>query len=95
MLIEEAENNKISCPYCRSKFKYEAKKSTTFAYCTNENCKAIWMVAKDSKNQILLAECYEKKILLEYFVELPFNLGLPTGFYSFEKPNQLMGQEND
>ena len=90
MLIEEAENNKISCPYCSSRFKYEVKKSTTFAYCSNEDCKAIWMVAKDPKNKILLAECYEKKFLFEFFVELPFNLGLPTGFYSFDKPKQIM-----
>ncbi len=90
MVIEEAENNKISCPHCSSRFKYEVKKSTTFAYCINEDCKAIWMVAKDPKNQILLAECYEKKFLFEFFVELPFNLGLPTGFYSFDKPKQIM-----
>lgn len=48
------------------------------------------MVAKDSKNRILLAECNEKKFLFEFFVELPFKLGLPTGLYSFDKPKQIM-----
>ncbi|TES99985.1 MAG: hypothetical protein E3J90_04415 [Promethearchaeota archaeon] len=48
------------------------------------------MVAKDSKNRILLAECNEKKFLFEFFVELPFKLGLPTGLYSSDKPKQIM-----
>lgn len=26
---------------------------------------------------------------LEYFVELPFNLSLPTGLYSLNIPNQI------
>jgi len=26
---------------------------------------------------------------IEYFIELPFNLSLPTGLYSLNKPNQI------
>jgi len=27
--------------------------------------------------------------LIEFFIELPFNLGLPTGLYAYDKPKQI------
>lgn len=80
----------MKCPLCQSKMNFAKKRSITFAYCTNKECEKIWMLNKGSNNQILFSESYEKSFLIEFNVELPFNLGLPTGFYSFGKPNQIM-----
>ncbi|KKK98160.1 hypothetical protein LCGC14_2645530, partial [marine sediment metagenome] len=56
----------------------------------NQNCEKVWMFHYSEDGNIVGIECYELNFLIEFNIELPFNLGLPTGHYSYETPNQIM-----
>ncbi|MFW9773070.1 MAG: tetratricopeptide repeat protein [Candidatus Thorarchaeota archaeon] len=89
MTEDHKEYEDYKCNSCNSDLILESKRSYIFGSCSNNNCSKIWMLMKSS-NEIQAFECEEVNFLIEFNVELPFNLALPTGRYFFNKPNELM-----
>ena len=77
----------MKCAHCTGELKLKRKNSVNFAYC--DSCGKIWMLDYSKDGNIVGFECHELNFLIEFNVELPFNLGLPTGLYSYVTPNQI------
>jgi len=88
MVIDLSKFKDINCAHCQGELLLNRKRQTNFAKC--KNCGTVWMLTKSKDNKILGFQCYDKDFLIEFNVELPFNLALPTGRYSYEKPDQIM-----
>ena len=73
------------CPNCNLILDLELVKKQVIGTCKNDKCKKIWLINKDN-----VIEVIEVSGLIEFYVELPFNLSIPTGLYSFDKPKQIM-----
>ena len=88
MVLNLSKFNGMKCTQCIGDLTLKRKNTVNFAYC--ENCGKVWMLDCSKDGNIVRFECYELSFLIEFNVELPFNLGLPTGIYSYITPNQIM-----
>ena len=88
MVLNLSKFKGMKCTQCIGGLTFKRKNTVNFAYC--ENCGKVWMLDYSKDGNIVRFECYELNFLIEFNVELPFNLGLPTGLYSYETPNQIM-----
>ena len=82
--------NNQRCPTCDSDLTIEVIKKQVIGTCKKDTCKKIWLITKDNNGKINAIEALEVSGLIEFYVELPFNLGIPTGLYSYDKPKQIM-----
>ncbi|MBD3213707.1 MAG: hypothetical protein GF311_13945, partial [Candidatus Lokiarchaeota archaeon] len=87
-LLREYENRK--CPSCNINIEMKIVQKQVIGICQNNDCKKIWIFYKDKNGNENYIEALEVSGLIEFYVELPFNLGIPTGLYAFDKPNQIM-----
>jgi tetratricopeptide (TPR) repeat protein len=87
-LLKEYENRK--CPSCNINIEMKIVQKQVIGICKNNDCKKIWIFYKDKSGKENYIEALEVSGLIEFYVELPFNLGIPTGLYAFDKPNQIM-----
>ncbi len=87
MVLNLSKFKGMKCTQCIEGLSLKRKNTVNFAYC--ENCGKVWMLDYSKDGNIVGFECYELNFLIEFNVELPFNLGLPTGLYSYGTPNQL------
>ena len=78
------------CPTCDSMLTMEIFKKQIIGTCKKNICKKIWLINEDNNGKINTIEALEVSGLIEFYVELPFNLGIPTGLYSFDKAKQIM-----
>jgi len=81
---------KRKCPDCNASIEVKSVQKQIVGICHNNDCKKIWLFHKDKSGKVNSIESLEVNGLLEFYVELPFNLGIPTGLYTFDKPKQIM-----
>lgn len=86
-LMKKYSNRK--CPECKADIKIKIVKKQVVGICQNNNCKKFWLFYKDKSGAENIIEALEVSGLIEFYVELPFNLGIPTGLYAYDKPNQI------
>ncbi len=77
------------CPKCNADIKIKIVQKQVVGICQKNDCKKFWLFYKDKSGTENIVEALEVSGLIEFYVELPFNLGIPTGLYGFDKPNQI------
>jgi len=77
------------CPDCQSNILMEIVQNQNIGTCKNNKCKKTWLFIENNDGKISSIEAIQVGGLIEFYVELPFNLGIPTGLYSFDKPKQI------
>jgi len=87
-LLKKYRNRK--CPDCKANIKTKIVQKQVVGICQNIDCKKFWIFYKDKSGKENFIETLEVNGLLEFYVELPFNLSIPTGLYTFDKPKQIM-----
>lgn len=64
------------CPTCDSVLTMEIIKKQIIGTCKKNTCKKIWLINEDNNNgKINIIEALEVSGLIEFYIELPFNLG--------------------
>ena len=78
------------CPVCKSYVLIKEIQNHVIGVCQNDKCRKLWFLYKDKNGSVNSVEATEVNSLMEFYVELPFNLSIPTGLYSFDKAKQIM-----
>jgi len=78
------------CPDCKSNILVKMVQNQLIGVCQNDNCKKFWLLYKDKNGNVNYIEASEVNGLIEFYVELPFNLSIPTGLYTYDKAKQIM-----
>ena len=64
------------CPDCKSNILVEIVQAQVIGTCQNNECKKIWLFNEVKNGNINSIEALEVSGLIEFYVELPFNLSL-------------------
>lgn len=78
------------CPNCKSKMGISIFQKVVVGFCSKENCLKKWIFRTNKDGDIKHNESLnEIKALIEFYLELPFNLGFHSNQFSALKTNNI------